>query len=318
MNSSWPCKEPTTHLVAREQNDPLLMQTEAPGAERDAAVYAALPASRLTAAARARSITANTCCSLSPGTLICSPSAVLMAASKSARTTSPFPRRERRDHSRLSGNLATGPVGTLQVIAVGGPGAEALLIARSAFTGVEPLAAWISPIGQGDHRRQRDAHDCGTGNRRQRRTGIRSAAPWTCPWHCLRYAVDSGTARLLGQEPAYRVGSPPVPLASRLWVEAAEPNLQARELRPAGPATSSGAPWTSSMAAPSPAIRDIPWRAASSARSQRLVRRNELTATLSFETFERLSALIVRRPDRRPAASYTEDPTAGGLPTRRR
>src|SRR5256885_2254959 len=103
------------------------------------------------------------------------------------------------------------PIGRAQVIAVGGPGAEVLILPRRQIESDDFIAAWIRQLGKAIigpnvdwtiHEAPADVRcDLGPGERRR---GSAHNLVWT--------SVEAGVVRLMGLEAAYQPNDPPVPL----------------------------------------------------------------------------------------------------------
>jgi ATP-binding cassette subfamily C protein len=111
----------------------------------------------------------------------------------------------------------------------------------------------------------------------------------------------------MGLDPAFAAGGPPLPLTSGMWLEAGTPacTVSATTDMP-----NSELLWraidqfrTGVIAG----IRDYLARDAGH-ETQRLVRRDELTASQTLETFDRLSAIVMRRHDRAAIKADPSDP----------
>jgi NHLM bacteriocin system ABC transporter ATP-binding protein len=202
--------------------------------------------------------------------------------------------------------MIDGSVTRVQLIAVGGPGAEALIVPRLEFQSVDSIAGWITRFARiiagpnpswemlevaGDR-----AAEIPSGQRR--RGPVRTIA-WV--------ALEAGTAKLMGFDPVYSAGGSPLPLTSGMWIEA-------------GP---SGCRAVASADTPD---ADVLWRAVDQfhrsvivcirdylvcdvgRETQRLVRRSDLTAAQTLESFDRLSEIVVRRFDRAKIEADPSDP----------
>jgi NHLM bacteriocin system ABC transporter ATP-binding protein len=110
----------------------------------------------------------------------------------------------------------------------------------------------------------------------------------------------------MAREPSYRGGSPPVPLTSGMWLEAGPSACTLAGHHPPG----HDELWLAIDHFHACAMACIRDGLASEAdrESQRLVRRDALTTALTFELFERLSAVIVRRADHGRAEAFSEEP----------
>jgi NHLM bacteriocin system ABC transporter ATP-binding protein len=192
----------------------------------------------------------------------------------------------------------------IQVIAVGGPGAEALVVPRAEIQSLDPVAGWITRLAKlmaGPNPSWEMREVAGDGAAEippgERRRGPVRSIVWV--------ALEAGTAKLMGLDPPFTAGDPPLPLTSGMWIEAGQSACSA----------------VGSTGMPDP---EMLWRAVDQfhlgimgclrdylvrdvgRETQRLVRRNDLTTSQTFESFGRLSAIIVRRSER---AEIEADPS---------
>ena len=110
----------------------------------------------------------------------------------------------------------------IQVIAVGGPGAEALLVPRAGLRrSVDLVAGWIrrlaqviagpNPSWEMPEVASDAAADIPPGERRR---GPARSIIWV--------SLESGTAKPMGLDPTIAAGGPPLPLTSGMWIEAGQ------------------------------------------------------------------------------------------------
>ena len=109
--------------------------------------------------------------------------------------------------------------GRLQIVAVGGPGAEVISLPRTSLSSIRPLARWIArlaqlvtspaPSGVTSETPIGEATDMQAGERR--RGPMRNVA-WA--------RIVAGTGNLLGFDPGFGPGDGPIPLFAGLWIEA--------------------------------------------------------------------------------------------------
>jgi ATP-binding cassette subfamily C protein len=194
----------------------------------------------------------------------------------------------------------------IEAVAAGGPGSEASLFQRTDLSSFDQLAAWIrrlagliaGPHPSWDMREVADDGAAGIAPGERRRGPGRSIV-WV--------SLEAGTARPMGQGPTIAAGGLPLPLTSGMWIEAGEAGCSALV----------------SEKAPEP---DQLWRAidqfhlgfASSIREHltrdadretlRLVRRGQLTAAQTLQSFDRLSAVVVQRRNDVELAAEVADP----------
>jgi ATP-binding cassette subfamily C protein len=194
----------------------------------------------------------------------------------------------------------------IQVLAVGSPGAEALLVPRSDIQSIDLVAPWIrrlakliagvNPSWDMLEVANEDAAAIPPGERRR---GPARSIVWV--------ALQSGTANPMGLGPMMAAGGPPLPLTSGMWIEA-------------GP---SGCHALGSEAMPDD---EQLWRAIdqfhlgvavcigdyltrdAEREARRLVLRSELMTAQTAETFDRLSNVVVPRSSHVEIAADAGDP----------
>jgi NHLM bacteriocin system ABC transporter ATP-binding protein len=190
----------------------------------------------------------------------------------------------------------------MRLMAVGGAGAEVVAIGHGDCDD-DAIDAWLIKLSKliaGPH----PSWDIDEAIARaemapgERRRGPARQILWA--------SVAIGEAHLMGQEPAYVAGGPPIPLTSGMWASAG-PSACTLDIgsRPMGTAL-----WD--------ALDQFHRRAAACVRerlqqiaaleSERLVRRTGLTKSRAMDMFGRLSAIIVRRSDHVEAAIDVSDP----------
>ncbi len=200
----------------------------------------------------------------------------------------------------------SGPGSQIQIVAIGSPGAAASIVPRVSIQSFDPVAAWIrrlarlitvtTPRWDMSEIAGSDAVPLPPGECRR---GPARSIVWA--------SLKSGTARLMGLDPAIDAGGAPLPLTSGMWIEA-------------GP---SGCSATGSEEVPDSAVL---WRAidqfhlgvASCIRDQikrdgdreakRLVVRGELMTAQTMESFDRLADVVVPRPGHVGMVAETTDP----------
>ncbi|MEH2565248.1 NHLP bacteriocin export ABC transporter permease/ATPase subunit [Bradyrhizobium sp. AZCC 2289] len=194
----------------------------------------------------------------------------------------------------------------IQVIAVGGPGTEALVVPRAEFSSVDSIIAWVTRLarmisGPNPSWEMREVASDGAAEipPGERRRGPVRSIVWV--------ALEAGAVKLMGLDPAFSAGGPPLPLTSGMWIEA-------------GPSACIA---IGSVATPD---ADVLWRAVDQfhlgvvasirdrqardvgRETQRLVLRSDLTTAQTFESFERLSAVVVQRSNRAKIEADPSDP----------
>ena len=191
----------------------------------------------------------------------------------------------------------------LQVIAVGGLGTEVLMVPRTDYDNTGLVHAWIAKLARviaGPNpsweirEAEREGDDLVPGERRR---GPARNIVWV--------SVAAGTARLMRSEPPYLPGSPSIPLASGMWIEAGESGCSFATCAPVDRDL-----WDALDRFHQCAVACLRDHVASlvSREAHRLVLRNELDASQTVELFDRLSAIIVRRQDDARSVAEPADP----------
>src|ERR1700723_3876082 len=216
---------------------------------------------------------------------------------------------------------ADGTGSRIEVIAVGGPGAEARMLPRLEIRSPDLVATWITRLagliaGPSPGWEMRElAHEGAT----EISPGERCRGPGR---GIVWVALQAGTAKLMALAPVLAVGGPPLPLTSGMWLEAGQSACTA--------VASAGMPdakvlWhaidqlhdCATVCIRNHLARDV------ARETERLVRRSELTTAQTFESFDRLSAIVVRRSGRVEREADLSDPLlaacrlvveAGGVP----
>jgi NHLM bacteriocin system ABC transporter ATP-binding protein len=179
----------------------------------------------------------------------------------------------------------------LQIVAVGGPGAELVGLPRGSVASAELLARWITHLARlvippglagtmpeltaGETNEVQAGHRC--------RGPMRNIA-WT--------RVAAGTAKLLGLDPAFAPGDQPIPLVAGLWLEAGEAGCKV--LADAG--APEAAVVRSAIDKLHLAIVSIIATGLAQAAAwdrQRLSQRTELTQSQTLDSLERLAETVV-------------------------
>jgi NHLM bacteriocin system ABC transporter ATP-binding protein len=194
----------------------------------------------------------------------------------------------------------------IQVIAVGGPGTEARVLPRLEIRALELIATWITRLATliagpspGWEMREPAYQDATEMLPGERRRGPGRGIVWV--------ALQTGTAKLMALDPVLVAGGPPLPLTSGMWIEAGQSacTVIASTGMPDGEVLWHALDQFHDCAMV--CIRD--YLARDVAReTQRLVRRSELTSAQTFESFDRLSAIVVRRFGRVEVETDPSDP----------
>jgi NHLM bacteriocin system ABC transporter ATP-binding protein len=205
--------------------------------------------------------------------------------------------------------VGSDPGERMRVIAVGAPGAEALMLPRESMEGSELLVEWIRQLAKLSAEGGIDwtIRQPEPGEKYEMKGGERGRGPAR---DVIWVTVESGIVGVMGQKPAFVRDGPPLPLTSGMWIEAGEPGctIACSLEMPSGTAL-----WTAidqfhlcAMAS----IRDR-LAAATSLEMQRLVRRGQLAASQSRELLRDLSAVIVRPRRTRRIGTDVVDPLLG-------
>lgn len=194
----------------------------------------------------------------------------------------------------------------IQVIAAGGPGAEGRVLPRLELQSLDLVATWLTRLarliaGPSPAWEMREvAHEGAT----EMPPGERCRGPGR---GIVWVALQAGTAKLMALDPVLAARGPPVPLTSGMWIEAGQSACTA-------------------VASASMPVAEVLWDAVDqfhgctmvcirdylardvTRETQRLVRRSELTTAQTFESFDRLSAVVARRPSRPEVEADPSDP----------
>ena len=189
-----------------------------------------------------------------------------------------------------------GPGPQIQILAVGSPGAEALLMPRADIQSFDPVATWIRRLARliTGANPSWDMLEVANGGAAtvppgERRRGPARSIVWV--------SLEFGTAKPMGLDPMIAAGGPPLPLTSGMWIEAGQSGC--------GAVGSEDVPdW------------DVLWRVidqfhlsvASCVRgyivrdadreARRLVVRGELITAQTMESFDLLADVVVQRAGR--------------------
>jgi NHLM bacteriocin system ABC transporter ATP-binding protein len=178
----------------------------------------------------------------------------------------------------------------IRMIAVGGTGTE-VSVMRYEDCGDKAIEAWLIRLGRliAGPDPSWDIQEATNLLAMQMKAGDRRRGPAR---HIIWVSPAKGSARLMGQEPAYQPDSPPIPLCAGMWVAATDAGctLQSHE-RPAGAALDQVLDRFHRCAAA--CISDRLQQSAE-AENQRLARRGELAGSRTADMFKRLSAVIIR------------------------
>ena len=200
--------------------------------------------------------------------------------------------------------LDTTDASEIQLIGVAGAGTE-IVAMRFEDCSDGALEAWLARLSKliaGSHPSWdiEEATSLGAVELKpgERRRGPARAIVWQ--------TVATGSAQLMGQEPAYLPGSPPIPLSSGMWVVAAPSACTLTDSeQPTGPLLWKALDHFHRCAAG--CIRER-LRQGADLERERLARRISLTKSRAIDMFGRLSAIIIRSSDHVEAAVDVSDP----------
>jgi NHLM bacteriocin system ABC transporter ATP-binding protein len=203
-------------------------------------------------------------------------------------------------------NSAQSPGFRTQIIAVGGPGAEVAVVPRAAFQTFSPIEEWIARLAQlvagpnpnWDMREVADAGETEIAPGERRRGPVRNIV-----WVSLKI----GTAKLMGLDPILTEADPPLPLTSGMWIEAGQSECNVVESTRPPDADLIWQTIDQFHRCVSTCLRDHLLRSVDR-ETQRLARRGELTTAQTFESFDRLAAIVVRRFDEARTKTTSADP----------
>ena len=196
--------------------------------------------------------------------------------------------------------------GLLQIIGVGGPGAQALILPRERIAQVAHVEQWIAKLANWmvadrtewaiPEANARSPEEIVAGERRR---GAARELLWV--------HVNSGTVRLMGEGRAYDKDCPALPLTAGMWMQAGEwgCTVSCSATAPAGAAL-----WRALDRFQLDALTCIRERllAAANMDAHRLLRRSELNASQSKKLLDELSAVIVPRVAARQTDLDATDP----------
>ena len=194
----------------------------------------------------------------------------------------------------------------IQILAVGSPGAAALLVPRAEIQSFDPVAMWIRRLARliAGANPNWDMLEVANGDVATVPSGERRRGPARS---IIWVSLGSGTAKAMGLDPTIAAADPPLPLTSGMWIEAGQ----------------SGCTAVGSEDVPD---WEILWRAidkfhlgvASSVcdcivrdakrEVQRLVVRGELLTAQTVESFDRLADVVVQRAGHAGLAVDPADP----------
>ena len=191
----------------------------------------------------------------------------------------------------------------LQIIAVGAPGTELLEVPRSAAS-FGHVSGWIAHLATFMARSaaSETISEQVSGEAIELQPGERRRSPMRdLVWAHL----ETGTAKLMSLGPSFAPGQPPLPLTAGVWVEAGEHGCK---LHLDADPPDAMLLWPAIDRFQLAVIAHLERSLAEGAVREReqLARRGELIVSQTLDSFERLSDVVVRKPDR---AKSEWDPT---------
>ena len=183
---------------------------------------------------------------------------------------------------------------SLQIVAVGSSGAALAVLPRSARS-FDLIGNWIAQLARlmMHHGLPETTGEFADGQTSELLPGERSRGPMrSIMWARLA----EGTAKLMGLDPAFAPGDPPVPLTGGLWVEAGANGgkIVADAATPDGSVL-----WPALDRFHSLVVASIEadFARGAAADRERLIRRIDLTASQAADGLERLAEIVVGKPN---------------------
>lgn len=198
----------------------------------------------------------------------------------------------------------------IQVLAVGSPGAEALLVPRADIASFDPLATWIRQLGRliTGANPSWDMLEVASDRAEaavppgERRRGPARSIVWV--------SLESGTAKPMGLDPTIAADGPPLPLTSGMWIEAGQAGCRAVGSEDVPERNLLWRAIDQFHLGVANCVRDYIVRDAGR-EAQRLVLRSELMTAQTIESFDRLADVVVQRAGHAGMATDPTDPLLG-------
>jgi hypothetical protein len=194
----------------------------------------------------------------------------------------------------------------IQVIAVGSPGAEALLVPRMDIQSFDLVTTWIRRLARliAGANPSWDMLEVASDGAAaippgERRRGPARSIVWV--------SLEAGTVKPMGLDPLIAAGSPPLPLTSGMWIEAGQPGCSALGSEDAPDADLLLRAIDQFHLSVASCVREYLTRDVER-ETQRLVLRSELTTAQTLESFDRLSDVVVQRPNHVELVTESGDP----------
>lgn len=194
----------------------------------------------------------------------------------------------------------------IQVLAVGSPGTEALLVPRMDVQSPDPVTTWIRRLARliAGPNPSWDMQEVASEGAAaippgERRRGPARSMVWV--------SLETGTAKPMGLEPSIAAGGPPLPLTSGMWIEAGQSGCSALGSEAVPDAEQLWAAVDQFHLSVASCVREYLARDVER-EARRLVLRTELMTTQTAESFQRLSDVVVQRSTHTEMATDSADP----------
>ncbi|WP_249150668.1 NHLP bacteriocin export ABC transporter permease/ATPase subunit [Bradyrhizobium sp. JYMT SZCCT0180] len=194
----------------------------------------------------------------------------------------------------------------IQVLAVGSPGTEALLVPRMDVQSPDPVNTWIRRLARliaGPNPSWDMLEVASDGAAEippgERRRGPARSIVWV--------SLQAGTAKPMGLEPSITADGPPLPMTSGMWIEAGQSGCSALGSETMPDADQLWRAIDQFHLSVASCIREYLARDVER-EARRLVLRTELITTQTAESFERLSDVVVQRSTHTEMATDSADP----------
>ncbi len=194
----------------------------------------------------------------------------------------------------------------IRLLAVGGPGAEASVISRREIPSSDRVNLWVAKLARllADRNPSWSIQELVGDGPIEMQAGERRRAPM----HDIVWvSLESGTATLMGFDPGIFGGSPPMPLTSGMWIAAGQAGCVAVSSKSMPDADTLWPALDQFHQSVLACVDDHLLRVARE-EAQRLVNRSEQSALQTLESFDRLSAIIMRRDNRAVMEADQPDP----------
>jgi hypothetical protein len=206
-------------------------------------------------------------------------------------------------------NACEAPGSRLQLIAVGAPGTELLEVPRGAAS-FEHVSGWIAHLAAFMVRSaaSETISELVTGGTIELQPGERRRSPTR---NLVWAHLETGTVTLMNLGPSFAPGQPPLPLTGGVSVEAGEHGCKLRlDANPPDALVL----WSAIDRFQLVVMAHLQRSLAEGVIREReqLVRRGELIMSQTLDSFERLSDVVIRKPDRAQSEWAPADPLLNG------